>query len=98
MIQKTGALSEKLLSWVFVILPHHLISRVVFYLTRIRSPLTKIVIRWFVKSYKLDMTDALHEDLNDYATFNEFFVRALKPSARPIAIQENAIASPVDGR
>ena len=91
-------IKEKLLSWLFIALPHHLVSRLVFHLTRFRGPLVKPMIRWFVKTYKVDMSDALHEELDDYITFNDFFVRALKPSARPLAIQENAIACPADGR
>lgn len=98
MTNKNGAFKEKLLSWLFVALPHHFVSRIVYQLTRIQGPLATPMIRWFVKTYQVDMTDALHEDINDYPTFNDFFVRELKPTARPIAMQERAIASPADGR
>jgi phosphatidylserine decarboxylase len=89
--------SEKLLGWLFTALPHHLISRVVYFLTRIKSPLATPVIRWFIKTFKVDMSDAENQIIEDYACFNDFFIRSLNPAARPIASAENALASPVDG-
>ena len=44
------------------------------------------------------MQDALDPDLQNYPTFNAFFTRSLKPDARPIATDNQAIASPADGR
>jgi phosphatidylserine decarboxylase len=89
--------SEKLLGWLFTVLPHHLISRAVFFLTRIKSRLATPVIRWFIKTYKVDMSDAEIQIIEEYECFNDFFIRSLTPNARPIASAENAIASPVDG-
>lgn len=43
------------------------------------------------------MTIAQLENSEDYSDFNNFFTRALKPEARPIVKDPNAIASPVDG-
>lgn len=88
---------ERLLGWLFTTLPHHLISRTVFYLTRIKGPLVTPMIRWFVNTYRVDMSDAVIEDIKSYPSFNEFFVRALKPEARPITGGKNELASPVDG-
>jgi phosphatidylserine decarboxylase len=89
--------SEKLLGWLFTALPHHLISRIVFYLTRVKSPLATPVIRWFIKTFKVDMSDAEIQIIEEYACFNDFFIRSLTPNARPVAAAENAVASPVDG-
>lgn len=89
--------SEKLLGLLFTALPHHLISRTVFFLTRIKSPLATPVIRWFIKTFKVDMSDAENQIIEHYACFNDFFIRALTPDARPIASAENAVVSPVDG-
>ncbi len=89
--------SEKLLGWLFTALPHHLISRIVFYLTRVKSPLATPVIRWFIKTFKVDMSDAEIQIIEEYACFNDFFIRSLTPNARPVAGAENAVASPVDG-
>ncbi|KAG0071563.1 hypothetical protein BGZ90_012207 [Linnemannia elongata] len=38
----------------------------------------------FIKTYKLDLTELLEEDVTKYRTFNEFFYRKLKKDARPI--------------
>lgn len=89
--------SERILSWLFIILPHHLISRVVFHLTRIKGPLVAPMIGWFIKIFKVNMADALIQDINSFSTFNDFFVRSLKPESRPIARSENGLVSPVDG-
>lgn len=56
---------------------------------------TTAVIRWFIKRYQVDMSEALNPDPASYPSFNAFFTRALKPSARPLA-QADWIC-PVDG-
>jgi phosphatidylserine decarboxylase len=57
--------------------------------------LTTLVIRWFVGRYGVDLSEAEREDPAAYASFNEFFTRALKPGLRPLA--EADWVSPVDG-
>jgi len=52
-------------------------------------------IRHFVSRYGVDMSEAAEPDLARYATFNDFFTRALKPGARPLA--DSGLVSPVDG-
>ncbi|MDD6177670.1 MAG: archaetidylserine decarboxylase [Ruminobacter sp.] len=59
--------------------------------------ITTSFIKIFVRHYKIDMSEALREKVEDYKTFNEFFVRELKDGARPIVEGEDTIASPVDG-
>jgi len=56
---------------------------------------TMRLIRWFVRKYGVDMSEAAEPDIARYATFNEFFTRALKPGARPLAKAE--LVCPVDG-
>lgn len=51
----------------------------------------------FITKYGLDV-DEFAKSPFDYKTFNEFFYRALKPSARPIAPGENVAVFPADGR
>lgn len=87
---------DQLKAWLFYILPHHFISRIVFYLTRIKSPKAQPVIKWFIRAFKVDMSDAVHSDPKHYASFNEFFIRPLKQGARPLC-DDNLLASPVDG-
>ncbi|CAF2112467.1 unnamed protein product [Rotaria magnacalcarata] len=54
----------------------------------------------FVKMYKINMNELLQTNISDYATFNEFFYRKLKPSARKIADSNNpnVIVSAADCR
>ena len=56
---------------------------------------TTRLIRWFVGKYGVDMSEAADPDIAHYASFNEFFTRALKPGARPLAVAE--LVCPVDG-
>lgn len=56
---------------------------------------TTALIRWFVKRYNVNMAEAVNPDIASYSTFNEFFTRPLKPSARPLASAE--FICPVDG-
>ncbi len=58
--------------------------------------LTTAVIRWFIKQYKVNMDEALHSDPKHFKTFNEFFVRELKPDARTIVEDESVITHPAD--
>ncbi|OGB02202.1 MAG: phosphatidylserine decarboxylase [Burkholderiales bacterium RIFCSPLOWO2_12_FULL_64_99] len=57
--------------------------------------LTTRFIRWFVGRYGVNMAEAANPDIGSYPTFNEFFSRALKPGARPLADAD--LISPVDG-
>ena len=57
--------------------------------------LTTWVIRRFVARYGVNMAEAAEPDLAAYATFNDFFTRALKPGARPLS--GAAFVCPVDG-
>jgi phosphatidylserine decarboxylase len=51
----------------------------------------------FIATYNIDV-DEFAKSPFDYKTFNEFFYRALKPSARPIAEGERVAVFPADGR
>lgn len=97
MLNSSLSWSERISGWLFTILPHHLISRVVFYLTRIKSPLVTPAIRWFIKIFKVDMSHSVIQEISSFPTFNEFFVRSLTPESRPVAAGKNELASPVDG-
>ena len=58
--------------------------------------MTTRLIRWFVGRYNVNMDEALDPDITHYTSFNDFFTRALRPEARPLA-QADYIC-PVDGR
>ena len=57
--------------------------------------LTTAVIRRFVARYGVDMSEAANPDPASYASFNDFFTRALRPGLRPLA--DAAVVCPVDG-
>jgi len=57
--------------------------------------LTTHLISWFVRRYGVDMSEAANPDIASYPTFNDFFTRALKDGARPIASAD--LICPVDG-
>jgi phosphatidylserine decarboxylase len=80
------------------LLPQHGISRLVLRATRSRAPAFKnALIRLFVSGFKPDMSDAVETEPTAYASFNEFFTRALRPGTRPVDGDARAIVSPVDG-
>ena len=56
---------------------------------------TRRLIDWFVRKYGVNMREAADPDTSHYASFNEFFTRALAPGARPLA--EADLVCPVDG-
>lgn len=57
--------------------------------------ITTRLIAWFVRRYRVNMTEAANPDIASYASFNDFFTRALNDGARPLA-QADFIC-PVDG-
>ena len=57
--------------------------------------MTVRLIQWFVGRYKVNMAEAANSDIRSYATFNDFFTRALRSDARPLA--DATFICPVDG-
>lgn len=56
---------------------------------------TTAAIERFIARYQVNMAEAENPDPAAYATFNDFFTRALKPGARPLADAD--WICPVDG-
>lgn len=84
------------MTWLQYLLPQHWLSKLMFRFTRIENTwLKNTFIRWFVKTYKVDLSQAKREQIQDYKHFNDFFTRDLKPDARVIA--NKPIVCPVDG-
>ena len=80
------------------ILPHHALSRLALWLTRVRwPPLKNLLIGLFMRGFKPDLSDAASTDPYAYPDFNAFFTRALRPGARPLAGDAHTVVSPVDG-
>lgn len=81
------------------LLPKRALSALVRAATRVRIAWFKnALIGAFLKFYRVDLAEAAEPAPRAYASFNDFFTRALRPGARPIAPAAEAVASPVDGR
>lgn len=81
------------------ILPQHLLSRMLGKLANCKiKPIKNFLINHVIKTYQIDLSEALYPNPLDYQTFNEFFTRKLKPESRPIENTPNNIISPVDGK
>ena len=80
------------------LLPQRTLSRIVYWATRCRTVWFKnAIIRRFVRGYRPSMAEAIESEPTRYATFNEFFTRALRPQARSLERARAALLSPVDG-
>lgn len=90
--------SDRLRCWALWLLPQHAISRVLFALTRVRTRAKDPIVRWFIRRFGVDMSEAAEPDERAYPSFNAFFTRALRADARPLAGDEGTLISPVDGR
>jgi phosphatidylserine decarboxylase len=58
--------------------------------------LRRTMLSQFASLYGIDVEEA-EKPLEDYAGFDDFFTRRLRPGARPIADAPDAIVSPADG-
>ena len=84
--------------WPLYCLPKHALSRLIYRLTRIEfKPWKNSLINTFIFFYKIDMNQAIDQKADDYASFNAFFTRRLKPEARSWNKDNELILSPVDG-
>jgi len=79
------------------IVPQHLLSRCTGFLAALRHPqwLKNRLIRRFISHFGVDMSEAAESDYTRYACFNDFFTRALREGARPLAAAD--ILCPADG-
>ena len=80
------------------ILPKHLLSRLVGKFAAAEAGgVTTAFIKFFIKKYNVDMSEALYPHPEHYKTFNEFFTRQLKPEVRQIAEGDDVLIQAVDG-
>jgi len=80
------------------LLPQHALTALIYALARIKTRwLKNALIRGFMALFPVDLSEALIPHIDEYTTFNDFFTRALKPTARPIAPDPYSIISPADG-
>ncbi len=79
-------------------LPQHPLSRLTGAAARSTRPwLKNTFIESFAAFYGVDLSEAELEDPRAYESFNAFFTRALKPGARPLPEDPQALVSPADG-
>jgi phosphatidylserine decarboxylase len=94
----SSPVTDWLKSWPLALLPHHLLSRLVRAATRWRVSWWKdMLMRVFIRHFRVDMSEALEAKPGAYPDFNSFFTRALRDGVRSQPESPNAIACPVDG-
>src|SRR5699024_4207873 len=90
-------MKDKLFIFCQYVLPKKLLTRVLGCLASLKGGwLTHQVIRAFVKKYQVDLSEAEREQVTDYYSFNDFFIRTLKADSR--SLDDSGIISAVDGR
>jgi phosphatidylserine decarboxylase len=62
----------------------------------IPAPLRTLMLTRFARVYGIDVSEA-EKPLSEYAGFDEFFTRKLRPGARPIDDAPGRVVSPADG-
>lgn len=90
---------EKLAAGMQYLLPHHLLSALVYQLMRIKTPWVKnFQIRSIARLAGVNWDEAESANLEDYTHFNHFFTRQLRPGARTIDDNPHSLISPCDGK
>ena len=82
----------KLFIAVMGVVPKKALSRFMRRLVRVNSGLA---VRWFARKYGLAMHEA-ERPIDEYPTILDLFTRRLKPGARPVDPDPDALVSPVD--
>ena len=83
------------------IIPHYLfpkqaLTALAGLCAEVQTPFIKnYLIRHFIHKYAVNMSEANEENPEHFVSFNDFFIRQLKPSCRPLA--QAGLISPVDG-
>lgn len=78
------------------ILPKHLLTVLIGVFAKTEKPFIKnLLIKSFIRHFSVNMDEACEKKPENYKSFNEFFIRNLKPNCRKITNAD--IVSPVDG-
>lgn len=90
---------ERLLAGIQALLPQHFLSRIVYAVMRCETKWVKNTLIYLIsKVAGINADEALSPDPADYASFNAWFTRALKPGVRTFDQEKDAFISPCDGR
>ncbi len=80
------------------LVPQHFLSRCAARLANSQHPkLKNYLILKFIRHFNVNLSEAERENPSDYRSFNDFFTRALKPTARAFTPDPNCFISPADG-
>ena len=94
-----NTLIERILAGFQYILPQHFLSRIVYALMRCQVKWVKNTLIHLISNLAgINREEALSPDPAEYACFNAWFTRALKPGARTFDPDQQAFISPCDGR
>ena len=93
-----ATLAARLLTWPQYVLPQKLLTRLAWKLSTSRVGWFKnLFITAFVHLFGVRLDEAERGQPEDYASFNDFFTRALQPDARPLADAGHPVVCPCDG-
>jgi phosphatidylserine decarboxylase len=93
-----STLIERILASIQYLLPQHFLSRIVYVLMRCETKWVKNTLIQLISGLAgINRDEALSPDRHDYASFNAWFTRALKPGARIFDADPQSFLSPCDG-
>ena len=91
-------LKKIILSYWLYFIPHHLVSRFTYIITRTHHPLTHYLIKLYIKMFKINISECEEENIEKYNTFCDFFTRKLKKGIHVIDKNNKSVVSSCDGR
>lgn len=94
----TRPVRDRLAVWPQYSVPQKLLTRLARRLSHCRIGWFKnLFIRLFVRIFGVKIEEAERPEAADYASFDDFFTRALRPGARPLAEASHRMVCPCDG-
>jgi len=91
-------LKKIILSYWLYFIPHHLVSRFTYIITRTHHPLTHNLIKLYIKMFKINISECEEENIEKYNTFCDFFTRKLKKGVHVVDKNNKSVVSSCDGR
>jgi len=80
------------------LLPQPWLARTFGRLARSERPWVRhLLIKLWIRAFDVSLADAARSAADDYASFEDFFTRELRPGARPQPADRRALVSPADG-
>jgi phosphatidylserine decarboxylase len=94
----TLSLGERVVRSAWRLAPQRTLSGVVGWGAKRALPksVRSLVLKSFARKYEIDLEEA-EWPLDQYTSLQEFFTRKLRPGARPVATDANAVVAPSDG-